>query len=57
MSQENNRRADNHSEEIEELILYEIDTDEDEELIEFSDVDYDEDFRSDTKTDLGEDSK
>ena len=35
----------------------EIDTDEDEELIEFSDVDYDEDFRSDTKTDLGEDSK
>lgn len=39
----------------------EIDTDEDEELIEFSDVDYDEDttedFRSETKTDLCEDSK
>ena len=39
----------------------EIDTDEDEELIEFSDVDYDEDttevFRSQTKTDLCEDSK
>ena len=34
-----------------------IDTDEDEELVEFADVDYDEDFRSDTKTDLGEDSK
>ena len=34
-----------------------IDTDEDEELIDFSDVDYDEDFCSDTKTDLGEDSK
>ena len=34
-----------------------IDTDEDEELIEFSDVDYDEDLRRDTKTDLGEDSK
>lgn len=32
-------------------------TDEDEELIEFSDVDYDEDLRLDTKTDLGEDSK
>ena len=39
----------------------EIDADEDEELIEFSDVDYDEDttedFRSETKTDLCEDSK
>lgn len=35
----------------------EIGTDDDEELIEFSDVDYDEDFRRDTKTDLGEDSK
>ena len=34
-----------------------IDADDDEELIEFSDIDYDEDFRSDTKTDLGEDSK
>lgn len=38
-----------------------IDTDDDEELIEFSDVDYnedmDKDFRLDTKTDLGEDSK
>jgi site-specific DNA recombinase len=39
----------------------EIDTDDDEELIEFSDVDYDEDttedFGRDTKTDLCEDSK
>ena len=39
----------------------EIDTDDDEELIEFSDVDYDEDttedFGSETKTDLCEDSK
>ena len=39
----------------------EIDTDDDEELIEFSDVDYDEDatedFGSQTKTDLCEDSK
>ena len=39
----------------------EIDADEDEELIEFSDVDYDEDttedFGSETKTDLCEDSK
>ena len=38
-----------------------IDADDDEELIEFSDIDYDEDstedFRSQTKTDLGEDSK
>lgn len=34
-----------------------IDSDDDDELIEFSDVDYDEDFRLDTKTDLGEDSK
>lgn len=34
-----------------------IDYDDDDELIEFSDVDYDEDFRLDTKTDLGEDSK
>lgn len=39
----------------------EIESEEDEELIEFSDVDYDqdatEDFRSETKTDLCEDSK
>ena len=35
----------------------EIDTDEDEELIEFSDVDYDEDLRLERKTDLCEDSK
>ena len=43
------------------IIHIEIDTDDDEELIEFSDVDYDEDttedFGSDTKTDLCEDSK
>ena len=35
----------------------EIDADDDEELIEFSDVDYDEDFGSQIKTDLCEDSK
>ena len=34
-----------------------IDTDDDEELIEFSDVDYDENLCLETKTDLGEDSK